>query len=584
MSEPDAVLIMGIEMALDLLHTEDARIELLEHYHYNGNKIASRLLLKKYEAMQDDFLYDNEGNPKKNSYYCRKAGELAFKLGDFKKAKDLLIKSSKIDLENGDGSFIDDVKALIPIDKKIAYKIYYEFEKDYLKKIHHYWRAYFHPLATFADYFLEDSRLQKKYLKQSLKGALKEEHLTVDEILEVIYIMNQLGMKKKAKTFAKEYINELGEKNSPNKIEYYYGEDFFEVERKSEKTIRVIIKAGLGLSHYRLFIKLAKESIKNERLGNEFHVIAQLAELVGIKKIPTNLFIKGARILEKQKIFWGARELLEKAHCFDKNAKERLAKKELKSIIPKLMVKTSLDYEDFWNTLAYEIRKQDPDHVSPIPDSDLVYTIGLATDVDHILKLSKDIQDQKLKKRLLNQAVKELSANSFFNHAAKLAQEIEPSKAKKLWAKASAKSEKDAIWDAKNESNHLLEAMEYAKSSGSTKRYKKLLLRYIKLINENTEDPKIVIKESVIEKMTLKFYLKNREASTKFVELLCNKGYCAEVNNFLLKIGIIDKECCNATFNHLESSRRYKDAQKLAKKLGNKDLVGIYQILEKSHE
>jgi len=574
--------------ALRKLKTDRARLELIRVLHKEGSTKASVILVATLEKSQD---FMNLGE----------AADAALKLGAVDRARDLLINAAERAIAKGLMNALHYIKRLMVLDRNVALDLFKDFEESIRKKslsMGYTWHCYYDPLPYSAEEILGDSKLAAKYRRRALREALSEEFLTAEEILQVIALMKELGAEERAKLFAAEYIDEIIYQDrahlrtqTRSRIDRFdVRTNLFDTEQHDEEILKIHVEAGLGKLLLKAFLKWAsilerarlrevkgKKMISSEKL---LSLAARLAHLIGEDGLSKRIYLRAARKFESQRRFFAAREYYEKAGRLDRKTDERLATKELRHLIPRLGTKTAIDYSDFWNTTVY-LASRDKTGREPlhIIEPDLAYSVGLETDTSKVVECSKKITDEKLRRRLLAKAVRCLRTQKLYNYAARVAEEMNNSEAKALWARASVQYEDDMHANVENQLGMLRGAMIYAKLAGDSARHSRLLAFFIeRLRNSQRED--ISLYKDAAHNISSEFFEAHRPLCTHVIEYLKNKEEYIQVERLLLKVEIVDRKVLEEALIQLESTRAYSEATIVAKGLGDETLAKVYSFIQ----
>jgi hypothetical protein len=567
--------VVDLSGALRKLKTYSAQLRLLRILHSKGSNKASKLLLETLEKSL-------------NFLELAEAAEIALKIGARDKAKKLLIDATKKAMAESINTnliylnALEYIERLAVIDRNAAFDLLKDLEyfarKIVSKAGWPVWHLYHHPLAYIAEQ-LGDTKLAKKYLRRALKGALSQEFLTCEEVLDVIRILKRLGAGDRAKLFAKEYINEIVQD-----AQVSWRVHPLQVNQHRAKILEICVEADLGKSLLKGLLRSVKLKLKeNQAFKNELWLAEHLAQLLN-KAIPKRIYLSVAKKLESQRHFSEAEEYYQKADSLDRKTAERLAVKELKQFIPCLWGNTAIDYIGFWNTTAYYNIWDKPSNPSRVIKPDVAYSIGLAGDVSYVIQLSRKINDYKLKKRLLARAIRGLKAHKLYEHAARIAEEINSSEAKKLWTQASLKYEESAKSEPGKELGMLHAAIVYARLAGDSTKHFKLLVRFIESLKNNPEQDKnrdtVYFHEEAAKNVSKEFSERYGPLCMYVIEYLKEKERYIQLAKLLLRLGIRDRQVFEQALIQLEETGNYSEAARVSSELGDETLAKIYSFLQ----
>ena len=565
---------INLKKALRSIRTDSARLHLLKLLDAKGSTEASKLLLSKLEKSQH---FIELGD----------AAKIALKIGQIKKAKQLFTKAAKKAIAKSALNAFYYIKELLYLDKKVALNLFKEFEstiQERAKAMGDTWHYYYHPLSYMADK-LGEKNLATKYLKLALKKALSEIYLTPKEINDVICIMKELGEKERAKKFAREYLEErlslfVCERKRIKILKNYLlagaAPDQLEKEEYKKEFLKICVEAGFGKKILNDLKKIIRLGIKeNEIFTVCIKAVEDLAYLLN-EELPRRIYLIVAKNYESKGFFSEAREYYQKAGCLDSKTDERIATKELEHLKLIILKKSPVRYINMWNTLAYffEDRKKSSFIIEPT----LISMLGYEADIQRVIELSRKLTDEKVKKRILEDIVNGLVVRKFYNYAAKVAEELDRSLAKRLWAKASLYFELNAKSEPNNELAMLNAALICAKMSENRLRQirlqKILIEKLMKSSNNN-----ISLYEEIAKDISREFFRLHKNLCMHVIEYLKKKKRYVQLGRLLLRLGIVDRKVLEQALFQLEKAEKYSEAADVAKVLGDKESVKIYSIM-----
>ncbi len=555
---------------LSKLKTDSARFRILEIMDEKEIPEASQLLLKCY-APSSDFSK------------LERAAKIADKLGRADEHTRLLTRAAELAGAQGLANVFLYIGALKKLDHKAASRIFWDYARRKTSAMDDATRYY--ASVSFARAWREP-KLVAKYKKLALEAFLKRKHLTDGEVLDIIWLMKEMGQTRRAQTFAREYVQELkdDDKNAVGPDEYtgrllrYLGQ----LSEGYQNYLKILIEAGIAegaLNDVRWLLKNYRSSAKE--LLPYLDAIEYVAEHLN-KKVPRELYLAAARKREANGNFLSARGCYAKAGRLDKKTSSRLATQEVKRIIAKIDTETPTEHLDVWNTMAYigEHSKSSHSNRSDPVTPDLAYELGLTGDVEWIILWSKKIRSPNVKRKLLRQTAEKLKSIGRYGEAANVALILDGrNAAREFWARASAEYERAPEDDDDRRYRNIYAAMNLARLAGDKQRYKRLLIFFLGTLEKDQSAP-VSWYETISEAISRGFYAINRSSCTRIIEKLNSQGSYVKLANLLVRLKIRDEEVLQKALEELESTGKYSDAKRLAQELGDETLGELYAFLE----
>ena len=446
--------LFDIHIALRKLHTDNARIRLLELAHKKGMTKASKLLLRIYQNSDDPITLE-------------KAAQIALKLGERDKAIILLVEASEGFLREG---FIINAyqcaKDLKKIDIERANSLYNRIFK-FCETLACQGKLNYGRLAVFVELW-GDSRNSLEYWRKELHDLLNREYLSPDCVLRIVDLYEQFGELKKAKKLAKDYIFDWIAQGLPLNV------DGLDLDILDEGSI--VSARGYG-SMLELCAKIGPvdEVIMPLIKKGKLLSAAKLAEKVGYYSLFLGLLkLKAMNAIERGRYEY-ALNLFKRGNFNVEKIRDQLLALEAEKIIKELGEKVLYEYDDFFNMLRLLGNKR----AKAVIDTDEIYSLAQQTNVLELIRFLKNINDSELREKLLSSAIKRFRDLKLYNCAALLVTHLKGKKqAEKFWKLASREFEKLASIEPSRYKTYIRAALLASEDAGEPKRVERLLKNY----------------------------------------------------------------------------------------------------------